>query len=296
MQNRTNDIVIFLIGSTLLILVLISFIITILYLYRKKQAVFNQSLDALKLTYDKNLLSTQVEIQESTFQHISREIHDNITLELTLAKLKLHTVRLNNTAEAEDLINETLVILSSVITDLSDISKSLDSDIITNQGLIKAIEKEIEKIQGIKSVAIDMQVTGEPIFLDAKKELIIFRIVQESFNNILKHAKARSVQLELYYNFDHIEVTIADDGIGFTAAVNKTDSRAGAGLKNIKARADMFNGTVAITGIPGKGTNVVVSIPYSEGEGKSRVVSNQESVVNGEKGVESAEFNAEKMS
>jgi two-component system, NarL family, sensor kinase len=282
MQNRTNDIVIFLVGSTLLILVLISFIITILYLYRKKQAVFNQSLDALKLTYDKNLLSTQVEIQESTFQHISREIHDNITLELTLAKLKLHTVRLNNTAEAEDLINETLVILSKVITDLSDISKSLDSDIITNQGLIKAFEKEIEKIRGLKSFAIDMKVTGEPIFLDAKKELIIFRIVQESFNNILKHASARSVQLELYYNFDHIKVTIADDGIGFTAAADKADSRTGAGLKNIKARADMFNGTVVITGTPGKGTNVVVSIPYSEGEGKSRVVSGQESMVNGE--------------
>jgi two-component system, NarL family, sensor kinase len=282
MQNRTNDIVIFLVGSTLLILVLISFIITILYLYRKKQAVFNQSLDALKLTYDKNLLSTQVEIQESTFQHISREIHDNITLELTLAKLKLHTVRLNNTAEAENLINESLVILSRVITDLSDISKSLDSDIITNQGLIKAIEKEIENIRGLKSFAIDMKVTGEPIFLDAKKELIIFRIVQESFNNILKHASARSVQLELYYNFDHIKVTIADDGIGFTAAADKTDSRTGAGLKNIKARADMFNGTVTITGTPGKGTNVVVSIPYSEGEGKARVVSGQEAVVSGE--------------
>jgi two-component system, NarL family, sensor kinase len=282
MQNRTNDIVIFLVGSTLLILVLISFIITILYLYRKKQAVFNQSLDALKLTYDKNLLSTQVEIQESTFQHISREIHDNITLELTLAKLKLHTVRLNNTAEAENLINESLVILSRVITDLSDISKSLDSDIITNQGLIKAIEKEIENIRGLKSFAIDMKVTGEPIFLDVKKELIIFRIVQESFNNILKHAAAGHVQLELYYNFDHIKVTIADNGIGFTGAADKTDSRTGAGLKNIKARAYMFNGTVAITGTPGKGTNVVVSIPYSEGEGKARVVSGQESMVNGE--------------
>ncbi len=102
--------------------------------------------------------------------------------------------------------------------------------------------------------------------------MIIFRIVQESFNNILKHAQARSVQLELYYNFDHIEVTIADDGIGFTAATDKTDGRTGAGLKNINARAAMFDGTVVISSAPGKGTKVVVSIPYSgrRGEGTGR--------------------------
>src|SRR4030095_2533897 len=96
MQKATNDIAIFLFIVSLLIVALVVFIVIMLYTYRQKQFLFFQNLEQIKLDHEKNLLATQLEIQEQTFQNISREIHDNISLSLTLAKLQLNTLNLND--------------------------------------------------------------------------------------------------------------------------------------------------------------------------------------------------------
>src|SRR5678815_5083890 len=92
MQKAHYDIVLFLSVCTFLILLMAGFIVTILYLYRKKQLAYYKTIEELRLDYEKNLLHTHLEIQEQTLQHISREIHDNIGLSLTLAKLNLNTL------------------------------------------------------------------------------------------------------------------------------------------------------------------------------------------------------------
>ena len=92
MQKAHYDIVLFVLVSTLLILLMAGFIVTILYLYRKKQLAYFKTIEELKLDHEKNLLRTQLEMQEQTLQHIAREIHDNISLSLTLAKLNLNTL------------------------------------------------------------------------------------------------------------------------------------------------------------------------------------------------------------
>ena len=79
-----------------------------LFIYQKKQIVYKSSLEEVKSNFEKILLSTKLEIQEETFQDISREIHDNICLSLTLAKLNLHTIDSNNTLKSEEKRNQTL--------------------------------------------------------------------------------------------------------------------------------------------------------------------------------------------
>jgi two-component system, NarL family, sensor kinase len=96
MQKTTNDIIIFLIVVSALIISMVLFIILMLYQYRKKQAQFQIDLEQIKLDHEKTLMTAQLEIQEQTFQHISREIHDNISLNLTLAKLQLNTFDWND--------------------------------------------------------------------------------------------------------------------------------------------------------------------------------------------------------
>src|SRR5437868_8710337 len=92
MQKATHSITLFLIIVSILILLLTGFVLAILILYRKNQIAYSKMLEQIKLEHEQNLLSTQIEIQENTFQQISREIHDNINLELTLAKLILNTL------------------------------------------------------------------------------------------------------------------------------------------------------------------------------------------------------------
>jgi len=264
MQPQKKYVIIFLIVTTLIILFLAALVITLLFIYQKKQISYHEKLNAIKLDYDKNLLLTQVEIQENTFQKISREIHDNINLSLTLAKLNLNTIDWDELTGLKTKVEFSLEQISKAIIDLSDISKSLNSDIIANQGLLKALDRELKKIREMNFFVLKFIVAGDPVFMDSNRELVIFRIIQEAFNNIIKHAKATLVELKLNFNGSRVDVTISDNGKGFSKKLleSDTDNYSKAGLNNIQKRAAIFNGTAIIDSECGKGTNIFVSIPY----------------------------------
>ena len=264
MQKGINDIIIFLIAVSALILLLVAFIIVMLYLYKQKQSHFLQNLEQIKLDHEKQLLSTQLEMQEQTFRHISREIHDNISLSLTLAKLHLNTIDRENTKELIGKINSSIELLGQSIHDLSDISKSLNADIIIQQGLIKALEIEIERIRHAGNLTIKFKLTGTPFYLESQKELIIFRIIQEAFNNIIKHAYASTVQLNLHFNLRSLNVCLSDNGTGFNPKDPELWRKNAAGLKNMEARIQMIKGSMQLNSKPGFGTSISFFIPLPQ--------------------------------
>jgi two-component system NarL family sensor kinase len=197
-------------------------------------------------------------------QHISREIHDNISLCLTLAKLNLNTLDFNDASKGKTQIDSSLEQITKAINDLSDISKGMNSDLIISQGLLEVLTKEITKLKKLNLFELEYVITGSPIFLDSQKELVIFRIIQEAFNNIIKHAKASLVKLNLDYNIDHIKVLVTDNGQGFsfdTVKQNK-NKELNAGLNNMQKRASLFNGRTSIDSTPGSGTKILITIPY----------------------------------
>jgi len=147
MQSTHYNLILFILASAVLILLMAGFIVTILFLYKKKQLAYFQTIEELKLDYEKNLLHTQLEIQEQTLQHISREIHDNINLSLTLAKLNLNTLDWRHSARARTQIDSSLQQISKAITDLGNISKGMNSELITNQGLMEVLKKETDRLK-----------------------------------------------------------------------------------------------------------------------------------------------------
>ena len=90
------------ISFTLILLLLTSFVMSFLFIYQRKQISYFETIEKLKHDHEKNILKTQLEIQEQTLQHISREIHDNINLSLTLAKLNLNTLDWNHPDKAKN--------------------------------------------------------------------------------------------------------------------------------------------------------------------------------------------------
>ena len=169
MRNQNTEILVFIFATTLLILLLAGFIVTILFLYQKKQISFEKNLEEIKLDHEKNLLITQLEIQEQTFQNISREIHDNIGLSLTLAKLNLNTLNLDDSYNCKDKINSSITLISESIINLSDISKSLNSEIISTHGLLKALEMEIGILNKAGVYHIEYEIMGILSFSNARK-------------------------------------------------------------------------------------------------------------------------------
>ncbi|MCX6319291.1 MAG: ATP-binding protein [Bacteroidetes bacterium] len=259
MQKTTYDIIIFLVVISAVILGMVAFIVFILFLYRRKQQTFEQQLEKVKLDNERILLSTQLEIQEQTFQNISREIHDNITLSLTLAKLHLHTLDPKDPDAAAEKVHTSIELLTKSITELSDISKGLNADVIIQHGLLKALEEEIQRIRQTGLFTLAFEVEGTPVYMDNQQELIIFRIIQESFNNIIKHAGATHARLLMHYHPQELVISIQDNGRGFDTGMAKQSTRAG--LKNMETRVRILNGTLQIQTAPAQGTTLIFTIP-----------------------------------
>lgn len=261
MLSGKSDIVILLIVTTILILLLATFVISLIYLYQKSQLLSLQKINTLNLTHEKNLLATQLEVQKSTFQHISREIHDNIGHSLTLTKLQLNTLNLLDQTDTKNKIATSIGMISETIEDLRDLSKSVSADLIKALGLITAIERQIEKVNLLGLFTVEMEIVGERVFMELEKEILILRIIQESLSNIIRHAGAKFIKLTLLYYDKQVDLIIKDDGKGFDHPFPENRLK-GAGLNNINERIKLLNGKASIFSEPGQGTCIHLSIPY----------------------------------
>jgi len=249
------------------ILVLIFFLVSLILLlinfrkrFQNKQTENQSKIDELKIEHELNLLRSQLQIQEQTFRNISREIHDNIGQKLTLAKLQINTI---DTNEVVDLKN-TLMVISNFITDslndLRDISRSLSSEVILHNGLIKALENEINQLNKLFNYNFKMKLTGEVLYMSAETELTVFRIIQEALTNAIKHAEATSVFLDLHFNNNELLILIEDNGKGFDISATKDLN----GLNNLKSRTQSLNGQIEINSEPLIGTTIKIKIPIYE--------------------------------
>jgi two-component system NarL family sensor kinase len=262
MPGQNHNTIIFIIITTLFILILIFFIVFILFLYQRRHISYQKGLEILKSDFEKTLLTTQLEIQEQTFQNISREIHDNIGLSLTLAKLNLNTIDWNNAGHPQEKVGGSINFISRAIEDLSYISKALHTGFIEENGLLKALELEINKIQKLGIFNVRYDVTGSPVYMQTQKELVIFRIIQEVLNNCIKHAEATALEVLLNYQNDFVAIELNDNGKGFARKSTIDQTGKGTGLMNIVKRAAYIDGTCQINSFPGKGTTVHLKIPF----------------------------------
>jgi len=261
MRNQpTESLSFFILISVLLILILVTFITIIVYSYQQKQNAYNKSLEELKINHENAMLQSQLEIQEQTFQNISQEIHDNIGQKLTLAKLHLNTLDFSLKDQSVLQVNNAVQIIGEAINDLSDLSRSMSSEIILNNGFIKALEFEVNQLNKPGLYQLKLIVTGDSVFMEAQKELVLFRIVQEALNNIVKHAEATCINLALHFTGQQLILSIHDNGKGFS----KERLRPGNGFGNMAKRAGTLNGRFDIDSVPGKGTTITIQIPLYE--------------------------------
>ena len=261
MRNATKEnILIIIILVTILTLLLVAFIFFIAYRYQQKQLTLLKGIEELKTIHENELLKSQLQVQEQTFQYISREIHDNIGQKLSLAKLHLNTLLLDEKDHIKGAIENVVQIISDSLNDLRDISRSMSSELIINNGLIKAIETEIVQINKIIQHSFKLIVTGDSRFMEAETELVLFRIVQEALNNIVKYAEATEVSISLHFTNSELQIDIKDNGLGFDNNGNSD----GNGLINMKSRAASIKGSSSIVSEVGKGTTVTIKIPLYE--------------------------------
>ncbi len=245
--------------ATILFLALAGFIVLnlVLYYYKRKKHYLEQA--RLKEDFKDTLLQSQLEIQEQTFQRISHELHDNLGQVASLIKINLNTINLNDQIHAADKLEESKQLLRQLITDLKSLSFSLNSDSISKVGLFKAIGSDVERLNklGVFQVTFALYCDASP--LNSDQEIIVYRMVQEMINNIIKHSLAKNVSITVAVENNLFKLTLIDDGIGFDKEIQKIGM--GSGLTNLERRAKYLNSVINIRSNLGTGTDISIELP-----------------------------------
>ena len=215
----------------------------------------------MRVRFSEQLLASKVEIQEQTLQHVSRELHDNLGQVASLIKINLNTVQLKNPEAAEEKLRNTKDLVKQLIMDLKQLSVSLSTDKINKIGLVQALKLEEDKLLKTGLFVTELTYPDNMPVIDAEKEIIIYRMVQEILNNTIKHSGATKISLAVQYTNGMLTLLISDDGKGFDVTKKLSEpGEMGNGLLNLKGRAKVINATYGIDSVVGKGTISKISI------------------------------------
>lgn len=207
----------------------------------------------------KEITEAVIRVQEKERYEISRELHDNVNQQLTVAMMYIATAE-KGTGNAEALLKQSSGFIYNAIEEIRKLSKALVTPLIKDFGLCKAIDGLIEDIQMANTIHFDFFCANfQEEDINYEFKLNIFRIVQEQMNNIIKHAQAKHVVIELYRD-QKITLSIIDDGIGF----NVEQKRSGIGLNNIQTRTALYTGKIDIQSAPGEGCKVKIEYPVTK--------------------------------
>jgi two-component system, NarL family, sensor kinase len=132
--------------------------------------------------------------------------------------------------------------------------------------LVRSIEYELELLQKTGSIETELSIEGKTVRLDKQKELILFRIVQESIHNIIKHAEAKKISASIHFNNEAVDILIKDNGKGFDLSpLNDEGNQSfGLGLRNMNSRAKLIGAVFSVTSTTGKGTEVSLQLPIND--------------------------------
>ncbi|MNK47552.1 Sensor protein VraS [compost metagenome] len=236
------------------------FVVAIMVYIKKYKERKREYLNEIKIAneiHQKELLSTQLEIQQATMQQIGRELHDNIGQKLTLVSLYTQQlVHENKVPQASNRIEQIYQIINSSLQDLRSLSKNLTNDNISENEIVTLIQEEVDHINALKKCKVSFEHDFEHIDLEFVKKNVLLRITQEFLQNSLKHAQCNNISIQLKSAADvFLTLKIQDDGMGFDFDNLTSD---GIGLKNMKKRAEIIGGEFNLTSKPNSGTELTI--------------------------------------
>jgi len=213
-----------------------------------------------------------LESQEIDRQRIARDLHDttvqNLTSMVHKAELCVKLIDIDS-IRAKLELNTMSNTLKSVINDMRGIIYNLKPMTLDDLGLTITIERYANKIMDINNIHVKVQSNEETKEILPVIKLTIFRIIQEACNNVLKHANASMINIDITYDEHRIRVIIKDDGSGFNMDrlhPVTTEQSSSFGLSIMKERTSLLSGTLDIQTEKGKGTTVTVNVPLTNCE------------------------------
>ncbi|MGV6829486.1 MAG: sensor histidine kinase [Flavobacteriales bacterium] len=254
----TQETIILIIYTVIVIFFLLFFVIGffIAFQRRKNKLLFKQF--EAQRNFEKELATTQLEIQEQILKNIAWELHDNIGQLLTVASMQLNLIKVKAPKNLNEPLGEIKKIVTNTIQEVRNLSKTLNNDVIHKNGLIRSLEIEVERFNRLKFLDATFTIKGDIVAIKRDHEILIFRMFQEFFSNVMKHAKATKLSIDLLYKPKEIIIIAQDNGIGFDTTL-KTES---SGLQTMKGRSILLQAKYSLISEIGTGTKLQLNYPY----------------------------------
>jgi two-component system sensor histidine kinase UhpB len=201
--------------------------------------------------------------QEEERRTISRELHDEVGQKLTAMRMELGALeRLRTAGDSEFSVSLAQVkeLAEHSLRMIRDIATGLRPSVLDDLGLGAALQKQAREFSNLTGTPVSVTIAGEFMGLGDRQRTYVYRIVQETLTNCAKHARARHITIHLLDHGEQIELTVADDGIGFDRG---KVAHSGLGLVGIEERVRELGGVIGVQSAPNHGTTIRIAIPQN---------------------------------
>ena len=208
-------------------------------------------------------LSTKavIKAEEDERQRIARDLHDGVGQMMSATKMNLSALELDikfETKEQQVSFEKIIDLVDDSCKEIRSVSHNMMPNALLKKNLSSAIRDFIDKMDK-KSLEVHLYMEGLDEKLDSNIETVLYRVIQECVNNVIKHAEATTLDISVVRDSNSISATIEDNGKGFD--INDQEKIEGIGLKNILTRVNYLKGTIDFDSAPGRGTLVALHIP-----------------------------------
>ena len=259
-----------LLGGTIGMLCLAAALIIFIIFHQRRVIRYQLTMQQMEAEQQQILLRASLKLQEEERQRIAADLHDDAGPLLATARLYLseNLVNMDKAVQLQSIFNAKQII-DEAIQLIRNISHSLMPPTMKNFGLESAVNDFFQKISGAGAINVNCRFHNYEVRLNAEKELIIYRIIQELTNNILKHSNSTFIHLTQNNGEDSIHFRLHHDGRGLTQDdfVRMSKSNAGLGLKNIQSRLKVVHGEIQFErDASGSFYKVIIDIPKDADE------------------------------
>jgi signal transduction histidine kinase len=230
--------------------------------YRRYQQKQDRRLQEVRMQQQRLATRAVMEAEERERRRIASDLHDGIGQMMSAAKMNLSGLQsridFSDPTEREN-FDRIMALVDESCKELRTVSHNMMPNALLKAGLASAVQEFVDKLDS-RILQVNLYTEGLDQRLDAQVETVLYRIIQECVNNVIKHSGASLLDISLVREDDVIACTIEDNGQGFDVSA-KQESGGGLGLKNLRARLDFLQGTMDIDSAAGKGTLVAMHIP-----------------------------------
>ena len=256
-----EDIQLLIISFSIVLFTLLLTLFVLFFFFQKKKSKFLMDKMEADLFFNSELTKSRIEIKEQTLTNVSRELHDNIGQILSVALMQMNMIIENDSEYSKKELKNIKELVNKSLNEIRILSKIMNGDIFVTTNFIEAVSEDLERIKELKKIKCKLSVEGEVQKINKEHETIIYRILQESISNILRHSHSETITIEILFTENNCKINIMDTGKGFDL---ETYAK-GAGLLNIKTRTELIGAKFNISSFLKKGTNLMIDYPiYKE--------------------------------